>query len=493
VIITKKNDEKFRSNSFIIPFTDQLKVDIELPDEIKPIVNLAIREGLFTGELEEIYLMSALTSNTLTNIILVGLGNDKKINNRKINISFAKAFKKCKSLEPSDITVLLDNASTITHIRDVCRKICELPTLAYYNFDAYKSSVIKTTTENIKIVCSLDGFDEILKEAAICTKGTILARDLTNQRSMYMTPTQLAKEAKIVADESNIEITILEEKEIKKLKMEAFLAVGKGSKETPKLIVMKYLGGDLNQERIGLIGKGITFDSGGYSLKQPNSMVNMSNDMGGAAAVIGAMGSIAKMKLKVNVIGIIAACENKVSAESYVPGDIITSMSGKTIEVLNTDAEGRLTLADAITYAINECKVDKLIDIATLTGAARGAVGNKTAAVISNDDDFFNVFCNASKVSCEKVWRLDADDELKTAILSNFADLRNSSSKKSAVGGGTIVAGLFIKEFIEDKPWIHIDMAPVNWTSDGNSFGPAGATGYGANLLYNTIKLIQKQ
>lgn len=492
MIISKKRDSKYECSSMIIPFTDKLEMNTELPEEIKAIVKCAIDDGIFTGRLDEVYSLALLVSGRLMNVVLVGLGDDRNINNRKVFISFGKAYRRCKELKVRDITVLLDNAPSITHVYDVCRKICELPQLVYYNFDVYKSTPAKAILEKVEIDCSLDGFNEILKESIACAESTILARDLTNDRSMHMTPAQLAKEALRIGAEEGVEVTILDKPEIEGLKMGAFLAVGRGAKETPKVIVMKYFGGDVDQETIGLVGKGVMFDSGGYSLKQANLMGNMFNDMGGAAAVIGAIRSIARMKLKVNVVGVVAACENKVSAEAFVPGDILTSMSGKTIEVLNTDAEGRLTLADAITYAIREQRVDRVIDIATLTGAAKGAVGNKTAAVISNDDNFFDILKRASTASCEKVWRLDADEELRSVISSAAADIKNSAPGDNA-GGGSIVAALFIKEFIENKPWIHIDIAPVNFIRDEISYCTKGATGYGASLLYNTIKLMSSK
>lgn len=489
MLITKKYDKNYQTSAMIIPFTDRLEINVELPKEVEAIVKYTINEGLFKGLLDDIYSLNVLVSDRLLHVILVGLGSDNDINNRKVFMSFAKAFKKCKELKVKDITVLMDNAKSITHDKDICRKICELPKLVYYSFDIYKSSPEKEKLEKVEIDCSLEGFDEILEEAIICADSTVLARNLTNDRSMHMTPSQLAREAIKVGEETGIEVTILDESDIEKLSMGAFLAVGKGAKEEPKLIIMKYFGGDADQEIIGLIGKGIMYDSGGYSLKGSDSMKNMFDDMGGAAAVIGAIRSAAKMKLKANVIAIIAACENKVSADAYVPGDILTSMSGKTIEVLSTDAEGRLTLADAITYAIREQKVDRIIDIATLTGAARGAVGNKTAPVVSNDDDFYDVIKEAAFISCEKVWKLDADEELRSAISSAVADIKNSASD-NPVGGGVITAALFIKEFVENKPWIHIDMAPVNMVKEAISYCPKGATGYGASLLYYTIKLI---
>ena len=190
-----------------------------------------------------------------------------------------------------------------------------------------------------------------------------------------------------------------------------------------------------------------------------------------------------------NVIAVVAACENRVSGDAYVPGDILFSMNGKTIEMLNADAEGRLTLADAITYAIRKEGAGAIIDIATLTGAAKGAVGGRSAAVLSNDDELYEEVLEASRISCEKIWRLPADKELFPVLQSEVADIKNSNPGNT-MGGGTIVAGLFLQEFVESHPWVHVDMAPVNWAADGNAYCIHGATGYGVSLLYETVKII---
>mgnify|MGYP002532372826 CR=1 FL=1 len=215
------------------------------------------------------------------------------------------------------------------------------------------------------------------------------------------------------------------------------------------------------------------------------------DDMGGAAAVIGAMSAIANQKLPVNVVGVIAACENKLSYDSYTPGDIIGSMAGKSIEVTNTDAEGRLTLADAITYAIRKERCDILVDIATLTGAAKAAVGKYSSAVITNDDVLYAALRHAAYCSSEKVWRLDADEEMRVCLNSSVADIKNASGATTD-GGGCILAGLFLQEFTEKKPWLHIDMAGVNFRTEPPAFSASGATGYGAALLFYLTRELQK-
>ena len=265
--------------------------------------------------------------------------------------------------------------------------------------------------------------------------------------------------------------------------MKAFLEVAKGSVHKPRLIVMRYMGNENSDERVGLVGKGLTFDTGGYSLKPSTSMDTMKSDMGGAAAVIGTMQALAKNKVEKNVVAVVAACENAISGGSYKPGDIIGSMAGKTIEVLNTDAEGRLTLVDAVTYIIEKEKVDKVVDVATLTGAVLVALGTEVTGVISNNDEFYDELIVAARRSGEKFWRLPNDKCYKKLYKGDFADLKNTGGRY----GGSITAGMFIGEFVQDKPWLHLDIAGTSWSDSGNDTTPKGGTGAPVSTLYELV------
>lgn len=478
-------------DALIIPFGSELEITTSVPEEAKEAVKAAVEGGFFKGEDGEIYKLSMLAKGKIENLVLVGLGNKDKITNRSSFIAFSKAYSACKSLKARVVRVILDNAKEYIENYAVIEKICEGALLADYEFNEYKSEVKPSTLERVEFHTAYDRFDEALTEARVCAESTMLARNLINQPAVFMTPAQLAVEAQSVGEECNIEVMIIHKPEAEELGMDAFLAVGKGSVNSPKVIVMKYYGDKDNENIIGLIGKGVMYDSGGYCLKPPASLPTMHGDMSGAAAVIGAMRAIAKMGLKANVVGVVAACENRISGEAYLPGDILKSMSGKYIEMNNSDAEGRLTLADAITYAIREQKVTKVIDIATLTGAVKIALGNKTAGIMSNDDEFVKIAQQASEVACEKIWRLPADKELRHVLDSSIADLRNSAVG-SNVGGGTILGGLFIQEFVEDKLWLHIDIAGTNWTHEDLPYCPKGGIGFGTSLLYNIVKLMSK-
>ena len=300
-----------------------------------------------------------------------------------------------------------------------------------------------------------------------------------------MYPEVLAEEAVKAGKESGFEVEVHGLEKIKELKMEAFLNVAKGSAKEPKLIVMRYMGNpEQKGEILGLVGKGLTFDTGGYSLKPSPSMVDMKSDMGGSASVIGAMTAIAKAKLKINVVAVVASCENAISGDAYKPGDIIGSMAGKTIEIDNTDAEGRLTLIDAVTYAIEKENVTEVIDLATLTGACLVALGETTTGVITNNQDFYKELEDVSKYTGEKMWQLPAFDDYRPLYKSDVADLKNTGGRF----GGTITAGMFIGEFVQDKPWLHLDIAGTAWTGKQTDLSIKGGTGAPVYTLFELAK-----
>jgi leucyl aminopeptidase len=257
--------------------------------------------------------------------------------------------------------------------------------------------------------------------------------------------------------------------------------VGNSSDNKPRLIAMKYTGNKDSDKVYGFVGKGVTVDTGGYSLKNSAGLMYTKGDMGGAAAVAGAIYAIAKNKLSVNVVAVIPAAENRLSNQSHIPGDVVTSMNGKTIEILNTDAEGRLILADAITYAVREAKVTHLVDVATLTGAVVGALGTVAAGCTTNDADYLADFYNAAKLAGERYWQLPLFEEYEEMLKSKVADLKNMGGPNA----GTIAAALFLREFVEDKPWVHLDIAGTSQTeAPSNDYHCFGGTGFATPSLY---------
>lgn len=487
--ILSKGQENTNYDTIIIPFTEKLELSIPVSETIRNSIKAVIDNNLFKGKSEQIYRLSLFFDGKLTNFILLGLSADNLIDNRDIFISFSNAFSLAKELKAINVKVLLDNVKFLTDDYDLVEKIAESPLLADYEFRAYKTDKVENDIFQVVFETQFQGIERALQEAKVCAESTIIARYLINQPPIYMTAEQLAEEAKLIGQQSNFEVEILEPEEIEKLGMNAFLAVGKGSAYTPRLIVMRYFNNKDNSKILGLIGKGLMYDSGGYNIKSGPGMAFMHSDMSGAAAVIGAIRAIALLGLKANVVGIIAACENRISSSAYLPGDILKSMSGKYIEMNNADAEGRLTLADAITYAIREEKVDKIVDIATLTGAVVTALGKKTAGILSNDEELADLAHRAAKISCEKVWRLPLDRELKYSLKSGPADIRNDGSP-SDVGGGSIQGGLFLQEFVENKPWLHLDIAGTAWITNDLPYCKKGGVGFGTSLLYQMVKAL---
>lgn len=412
---------------------------------------------------------------------LVGLGEEKLLTTEKIRNIAATLTRELNKRKVE--TIHFTNLGELGLSKEKLEIFIEGLILGNYKFDKYKSDKKANSLKKVEIYLDIDG-KELIENAKLMAECNMIARDLINEPANYMYPETLSKEVEKLGIEYGFETVVYDEKQIENLNMNAFLSVAKGSNNPPRLIVMKYMGDMESQEILGLVGKGITFDSGGYSLKSTTSMVDMRNDMGGAGAVIGAMCAIAKKKIKKNVVAVVAACENIISSKAYKPGDIITSMSGKTIEILNTDCEGRLTLIDAVHYIINNENANKVVTIATLTGAAFTVLGNVATPVVSNSENLYNDLEKSSKLCDEKVWRLPTFDEYRELIIGENADLKNTSGKH----GGCITAGLFIGEFVGNTPWVHMDIAATVFSKESKGYKSKGATGEGARALYYLAK-----
>lgn len=314
------------------------------------------------------------------------------------------------------------------------------------------------------------------------------ARDWVNEPANYMTPAQLAEEAKKIAEKEHIEIKVLEKEDMQKLGMGCLLAVNQGSHQPPRFIIMNYRGAGPDKTAAGFIGKGITFDSGGISLKPGEGMGEMKGDMSGAAAVISSLGAIARMGIKVNITGFVPTTENLPGGQAYRPGDIIRAMSGKTVEVISTDAEGRLILSDAINYA-RQMKCSPLIDLATLTGACHIALGDFVSGAFTNNNDFLQKVLKAAEAAGEKLWQLPLFDEYKEANKSDLADIKNTGGRY----GGAITAAWFLREFVEDTPWVHLDIAGTFLSEKDRGYNVKGATGVGVRTLVNLAEMLSQE
>lgn len=427
--------------------------------------------------------------NDALEVMLVGLGKKGDLTGHILRKAVAKGYKDIKKKKVTSLGIYLkDVKEGLSCNYAIARNTAEAVTMADYKFDDYKSDEKKVFLEEVTLVFnSIDKeFENGFNEGISIGNNTILARRLVNEPANVLTPTELAKRVEDLGKEKNFDVEVYDLEKIQELGMESYLAVAKGSSEQPKFIIMRYKGNP-GGETLGFVGKGLTYDSGGLSIKPTKSMLTMKSDMGGAGSVIGAMSAIAENKLKVNVITVVAACENMIDGNSYKPGDIINSMGGKTIFIGNTDAEGRLTLIDALYYIVNHEKVDKVVDIATLTGGAIHCLGSDATVAIGNNDEFFTPLEKSFKKAGENVWRMPIFEEYKELIKHPEADLTNLAGSP-----GTITAGMFLGEFVGDMPWIHLDIAGTSWSSKEKEYYSKGATGVGVRPLYYLAKEMSK-
>lgn len=481
-IIISNEIKGFNYDTVVIPFFEnKLSLEERGLEFLSSIIEAFSKQNKFSGKKDEILAFPYIFENEIKNIVLAGAGKESEFNLELVRNSSASILKSLKKLKSQNILVYPFNSS-----EEYLKNCAEAFLLADYSFKKYVTSEKESPSINqIQILSSeSESLNSALNEINILSESIIVARNLVNEPSNIMTPEKLALSTTELGDKYGFEVEILDESKIKSLKMDAFLAVAGGSANKPKLIVMRYHNNKSENSILGLVGKGLTYDSGGLSIKPTDSMLTMKSDMAGAAAVIGAVTAAARAGLKTNITGVIAACENSISGTSYRPGDIISTMAGKNIEIMNTDAEGRLTLADGINYIIDIEKATSVIDIATLTGAALVALGTSVTAVISNNDDFSNFVMDNSKIACEKTWRLPAYPEHRELIKSDIADLKNTGGKYA----GTITAGMFLLEFSKLKPMVHLDIAGTSWNDHDTPISPKGGTGEGVKTLYYCAK-----
>lgn len=427
-----------------------------------------------------ILVLPALKLIPAKRIVLIGLGKQENISLDKIRQSFAMAIRAAQEAGAVTIATELYGTEQLGNKADIAQAIVEGAIMGSYRFVVYKTE--KKISSVKKLIILEEHADNIMEQkifnGKVIAESVNFCRDLVNHPSSYMTPARMALHAAEISRQAHVEVTILDKKEMQDLGMNAFLAVARGSDEPPKMIVLKYTGNKKCNDYMAFIGKGITFDSGGISLKPSEKMGDMKGDMAGGAAVLAAMQAIGKIRPNVNVIGIIPCTENMPSGHAFKPGDIITSMSGKTIEIITTDAEGRLILADAITYAIQLGAV-KMIDLATLTGACVVALGNVASGVVTNNQAWLKDVLYAAGQAGEKMWELPHYDEYVEQIKSDIADIKNSGGRMA----GAITAGMFLAQFAQDTAWVHVDIAGTSDTEKTKGYNIKGGTGAGVRSL----------
>jgi leucyl aminopeptidase len=411
-------------------------------------------------------------------VLVAGLGKREDLDPERLRVAAALVAKEAAKLSASSLAWALPEGDAAGALAE---GIVTGTILGAYDFDRFKSRDPEDTESASLDSLTLLGPESIAgaaEAARVCAEAQNRARDLQSMPSNVATPSFLANRAEqIAAAHDSLSVEVFGREEIAAKEMGGLVAVSQGSTEDPRLIVLRHDGGG-SGETLGLVGKGVTFDTGGISLKPPAGMQEMKMDMSGAAAVLETVGAIAELGLKLNLIAVVPSTENMPSGTAIKPGDIITQYNGKTVEVNNTDAEGRLILADALAYAIEQ-GADRVVDIATLTGAVMIALGSTYAAVIGNDDPLATEIEEAGKETGELVWRLPLHHEYKDLMKGTFADLTNASPKRKA---GTLTAAGFLAEFVGDTPWAHLDIAGTAWDV-GRAYTGNDASGFGVRLL----------
>lgn len=430
--------------------------------------DFALKQDKFEGKFGTTYLLPTYGKYPAKKILVIGFGKEEDLNNNKVREAVAKMIKKALQMKAKSVAVDFSGINF-----DYADMVSEGAIIADYAFDKYKKEK-KNHIETLYV--DLD--KKLTEKGQKLAQAMEFTRNLANEPAQYATPEKLAETAMSLG----LDTKVYDRKECEKMGMNAYLSVARGSAKEPKFIHMKYAPQN-PKKRIAIIGKGLCFDSGGMDLKPASSMFTMRDDMSGAACILGVMSKIKEFAPDVEVHGIIAACENMIGPDAYKPGDILTAMNDKTIEVDNTDAEGRVTLADALCYACS-LKVDEIIDIATLTGACMVALGTHASGIMGNDEEFISKIIKAGEKSGERYWEMPMYEEYFESLKSNIADMKNSGSR----WGGTSAAGLFLKEFVtDDVKWAHLDVAGTAFLDKPQKEFIAGATGVGVRTMLNYI------
>lgn len=444
-----------------------------------------IKKSSFEGKINQSLCIYDTSNKKLEKIYLVGLGEKNKYSERSFIKAVSALSKICKNNNLKNIFLNIDSLLTDKIKQDwAIRNISiHINGIDYVYNETKNKTKIKINYKISKIIfissllkkSYLSSLKKYFQQGVAISSGIKLAKKLGDLPSNICTPTYLAKTATDLGKTNKkLNIKIHNEKEMKSMGMNCLLSVGNGSEEPSKLITMKYNGGAKNEKPIALVGKGITFDTGGISIKPSNGMDEMKYDMCGAASVLGTMKTISELNLKINVVGVIASAENMPSGSATNPGDVVTTMSGQTVEILNTDAEGRLVLCDALTY-VSRFKPKHVIDVATLTGAVLVALGKVASGVLSNDEKLTEMLMKSSNVSHDYIWELPMWEEFQSELDSNFADIANIGKRYA----GTITAACFLSRFTEDYSWAHLDIAGTAWNEGANK----GGTGRPVSLL----------
>ena len=493
-IVKKGKAAEFATEALVVTHYEddkQLSAVAQILDKkMHGLISTVIKAGDFEGKLNQIVVIYTQGAVPAQRIILTGMGKQQELDREKLRCVFAKAAQQIRSLNLKGFAVASGLSVPALPAVELIEAMVEGISLGLYQFTPFKTlerdkikeitecTILEEKEKNISVTTAA------VKTAASISRAVCFARDLVSSPANEMTPSDLAKEAEtMAANRKKVHVQVLDAETMKALGMNALLGVASGSCQPPKFIILEYRGGRKGAAPVALVGKGLTFDSGGISIKPSEKMDEMKTDMAGGAAVMGAIMAVADLHLPVNVVGLIPATENLPGGKAYKPGDILKSLSGLTIEVLNTDAEGRIILADALTYA-RKFKPAAIIDIATLTGACVVALGENVSALLGTDDTLKADIKTAAETTGERVWELPFWDEYHELIKSDVADYKNAAGR----GAGTITAAAFLSKFVGDYPWAHLDIAGPAWLSKDKGYSPKGASGVGVRLFVRYLR-----
>lgn len=489
---------KFSTNSnsisLVIGIAEEFDIDkdINFDEDSKSLIKQVIQLNNFKGK-EGQKIFVTLARPNFQNVIFIGLGKVTDFNLLAAIKFGGKVIANLNNSKISSATIDLENRLT-SNCAEKFAHIALGLFLRNYSFDKYKSGKKlkdKIDISTIELNCPhfKDAEEIFVRNLKPVAEAVKFSRDLVSEPPNIIYPASFAEEAERELSSLGVKVEILGEKEMQDLGMNALLGVGQGSSKESKMLVMQYQGASKEEAPLAFIGKGVTFDTGGISIKPATNMEDMKYDMAGAATVTGLMMALAARKAKVNIVAIAGLVENMPDGNAQRPADIVKSMSGQTIEVINTDAEGRLVLSDCLWYCQNRFKPKFMIDLATLTGAIIISLGNHRAGLFSNDKNLVEQLIESANFTEEKLWNLPLGDEYDKMIDSTIADIRNISTGK---GAGSITAAQFLKRFVNEIPWAHLDIAGVAWAENDNDIHPKGATAFGIRLLNEFVKKYER-
>lgn len=487
----KRLDDRKNADVLIIAFW-KLKQGVEsavpLPKEISKLLEMALATGDFKGKEGEL-LTLYVDGKPEKRFCLLGLGVKEKMSVETLRRCYGGLAKSCLDKKLHHINLLIPDISELDE-NSLIRGIVEGILLPNYSYQKYKhrepDEQEMTLLQVINWIGSYANANTIAKEVLAICKGVYYVRDLVNDNADDATPQYLAKCANDIAEKySSVKAVVFDKKRIEQEKMGLLLAVNRGSALDPAFIILEYHGNPESKDKTVIVGKGVTYDTGGLNIKPTGGMETMKCDMAGGAACLGTILALAQLKMKVNVTAVIPSTENATDANSFKPGDVYKSYSGKTVEMTNSDAEGRLILADALSYSIKNLQPSRIIDLATLTGAIEIALGSESAGLMSTSDSLAQALILAGDATFERLWRMPLYDEYKERLKSDIADFKSWNGRS----GGANVAATFLRFFVDDKiPWAHIDIAGTAYVLEAKKYLPKYATGYGVRLIVEFLK-----